>query len=134
MTKAQLEKIIQALVALRDSATDEQAVDAVALYPTMKYDGSLVKNGTRINWNGKLKRAAVDLWDCEENNPDNAVTLWEDINSSGGYREIPETITVGLAFAKGECGWWNGKLYRSLIDSNTHNPDQYAAGWELVEE
>lgn len=134
MTKAQLEKIIQALVALRDSATDEQAVDAAALYPTMKYDGALVSNGTRINWNGALKRAAVDLWDREENNPDNAPTLWEDINIAGGYREIPETITVGLAFAKGECGWWNGKLYRSLIDSNVWNPDQYAAGWELVEE
>lgn len=134
MNKAQLEKIIQALVALRDSATDEQAVDAVALYPTMKYDGALVQNGTRINWNGALKRAAVDLWDREENNPDNAPTLWEDINISGGYREIPESITTGLAFSKGECGWWNGKLYRSLIDSNVWNPDQYAAGWELVEE
>lgn len=134
MTKAQLEKIIQALVALRDSATDEQAVDAAVLYPTMKYDGALVQNGTRINWNGSLKRAAVNLWDREENNPDNAPTLWEEINISGGYREIPETITAGLAFAKDECGWWKGKLYRSLIDSNVWTPDQYAAGWELVEE
>lgn len=134
MTKAQLEKIIQALVALRDSATDEQAVDAAVLYPTMKYDGALVQNGTRINWNGSLKRATVDLWDREENNPDNAPTLWEEINISGGYREIPETITAGLAFAKDECGWWKGKLYRSLIDSNVWTPDQYAAGWELVEE
>lgn len=133
MTKSQLEKIIQALVALRDSATDEQAVDATVLYPTLKYDGSLVKNGTRINWNGTLKRAAVDLWDRAENDPDNAPTLWEDINISGGYREIPETITVGLAFSKDECGWWNGKLYRSKIDSNVWNPDQYPSGWELVE-
>lgn len=134
MTKSQLERIIQALIALRDSATDEQAIDAVALYPTMKYNDALIPNGTRINWNGVLKRAAVDIWDREENNPDNAPALWEDVSISGGYREIPETITTGLAFAKGECGWWNGKLYRSLIEANTWNPDQYADAWELVEE
>ena len=93
----------------------------------------LIKAGTRINWNGTLKRAAVDLWDTEENNPDNAPTLWEDINYRAGHRIIPEVITVGLAFSKDETGWWNGMLYKSLRDANTYTPEQYAAGWELVE-
>lgn len=53
-----------------------------------------------------LKRAAVDLWDNEANTPDAAPTLWEDIDYRDGIRVIPETITVGLAFAKGEKGWW----------------------------
>ena len=112
--------------------TDAQASTAVAIYPSLKEDGSLVKVGTRINWNGQLKRAAVDLWDTVENNPDNAPALWENIDYKGGYRIIPETITAGTAFAKDECGWWLDVLYRSLIDSNVWTPEAYPAGWEIV--
>ena len=44
-------------------------------YSDLKYLGGLVLAGTRINHNGKLYKAAVDLWDREENNPDNAPDL-----------------------------------------------------------
>lgn len=113
--------------------TDAQASTAVAIYPSLKEDGALIKVGTRINWNGQLKRASVDLWDTVENNPDNAPALWENIDYKGGYRIIPETITAGTAFAKDECGWWRDVLYRSLIDSNVWTPEAYPAGWEIVE-
>jgi hypothetical protein len=122
-----------AFVKLRAGAADDIASTAVDVYPHLKEDGSLVTAGTRINWNGDLKRAAVDIWDTVENNPDNAPVLWEDIGYKDGYRIIPEVITVGLAFALNECGWWNGVLYKSLLNANTYTPDQYAAGWEVVE-
>lgn len=113
--------------------TDAQASTAEAIYPQMRYDGALIVVGTRINWNGQLKRAAVDLWDRVENDPDHAPALWEDINYKEGYRVIPDVITAGLAFGKDEKGWWKGKLYRSLLDANVYTPDEYPAGWELVE-
>ena len=91
-----------------------------------------VPAGTRINWHGTIKRAAVDLWDTETNNPDNAPTLWEDIAYREGYRVIPETITAGTAFAKDELGWWGDVLYKSLIDANVYTPEAYPAGWEAV--
>lgn len=119
---------------------DETASIAPELFGRMKYEDrqpdqeiTLIKNGTRINWNGTLKRAVVDLWDTEENNPDNAPTLWEDIMYKDGNRIIPGVITVGTAFVKDECGWWNNTLYKSLIDANVYTPEQYAAGWEVVE-
>lgn len=111
---------------------DEDAVTSPELFPAMKYEGELIKNGTRINWMNVVKRAAVDLWDTEANNPDNAPTLWEDITFTGTYRDIPEVITVGLAFMKDEIGMWKGELYKSLLDNNVYNPDRYAAGWEKV--
>ena len=114
------------------SLDDKTASTASTLFPRLKQDGALVKSGTRINWNGELKRAAVDLWDTQENDPDHAPTLWEDIDYKDGYRIIPETITAGTAFAIDECGWWNGVLYRSKLAANTYNPDQYPRGWELV--
>ena len=95
----------KAVLAAVPSLDDKVASTAADLFPKLKEDGSLVPSGTRINWNGVLKRAAVDLWDRPENNPDNAPTLWEDIEYRNGIRVIPETITVGLAFSKDELGW-----------------------------
>ena len=114
------------------SLDDKTASEAAMLFPRLKQNGALVAVGTRINHNGTIKRAAVDLWDTAENNPDNAPSLWEDISYKDGYRIIPETITAGAAFAQDECGWWKGILYRSLIPANVYTPEQYAAGWEIV--
>ena len=128
------EKIHAVIAAGRELVDDKTASLAPNLYGKLKLDGSLIKAGTRINWNGALKKAAVDLWDTEENNPNNAPTLWADIEYRDGHRIIPETITVTTAFAKDECGWWNGALYRSLVDTNVYTPDEYAANWEKVEQ
>lgn len=132
MKRSEATALVAALVALREDATDAQASKAIGIYPLLKGDGALVRAGTRINWNGQLKRAAVDLWDTAENNPDNAHDLWEDINYREGYRIIPDTITVGLAFGYGELGWWGDVLYRSLIDNNVWTPEAYPAGWEII--
>ena len=114
------------------SLDDQTASEGAALFPRLKADGSLVSAGTRINWNGVIKQAAVDLWDTTENNPDNAPSLWADIAYREGIRIIPETITAAQAFALDELGWWQEHVYRSTIAANVYTPDQYAAGWELV--
>ena len=129
MTRSEAQKLIADIVKLRESATDAQASSAVSVYPTLKQDGSLIKSGTRINYNGTIIRAAVDLYDTETNSPENAPVLWETLNYKDGYRIIPEVITVGTAFSKGELGWWNDELYESLVDSNVYTPDQYAPYW-----
>lgn len=115
------------------SLDDKTASTAATLFPRLKQSGELIPAGTRINCNGVIKKAAVDLWDTEENSPDNAPALWEDIAYRDGYRIIPETITVTTAFALEECGWWNDTLYRSKQNANVYTPDQYAAGWEKID-
>ena len=115
------------------SLDDQTASEGAALFPRLTQGGSLVSAGTRINWGGVIKRAAVDLWDTDANSPDNAPTLWEDIAYRQGCRIIPATITAGAAFGLGECGWWGDTLYRSTIASNVWTPDAYPAGWEAVQ-
>ena len=118
-----------------DSAVEMDDVSASSIpemFPRLKQDGSLVKAGTRINWKGQLKKAAADLWDTAENDPDHAPELWEDISYVNGIRVIPEVITSTTAFAKGEMGWWKGAVYESLYDANTWNPEQFAAGWQKM--
>lgn len=133
MTREKAARLHSVIVAGRQMVDDKTASIAPELFDRLKEDGSLVKVGTRINWNGSLKKAAVDLWDIESNNPDNAPTLWEDISYRDGFRIIPEVITATLAFSEGECGWWKDKLYRSKANGNTYTPEVYPANWELIE-
>ena len=122
---------IDTLIVALDDAT---ASTVIPLFGGMKYDGALIQAGTRINWNGALKRAAVDLWDGADSNPDNAPALWEDVMYLSGIWIIPEIITAGLAFSNGERGWWGDVLYESKADNNVYTPEQYAEWWEVVEE
>ena len=133
MTETQARAIRQILVNGSASLTDAAVSMAPECLDRMTYDGSLIKHGTRINWGGTIKRAAVDLWDREDNDPDHAPTLWEDVLYRLGYRIIPDTITVGLAFSSGEIGWWGDKLYRSKVDNNVYAPAQYPDNWEPVD-
>lgn len=120
---------------LTKEATDMTASTMPEAFPKLKGDGSLVRAGTRINWQGMLKRAAVDLWDTAENTPENAPALWEDIDYKDGIRIIPDVITAGTAFQKDEMGWWCEDLYRSIYDgANVWTPADYPAGWESVNE
>ena len=114
------------------SLDDKLASETPELFDKLNENGELIPVGTRINWNGTLKRAAIDLWDTKENNPDNAPTLWEDILYKNGIRIIPEVITVGTAFMKDELGYWNDSIYKSLIDNNVWTPTANPSGWELV--
>lgn len=125
-----LRKIIESAIVSVDDKTSSEAVE---LLPVLKNDNSLIKAGTRINYKGAVKKATVDLWDTEVNNPDNAPTLWEDILYKDGYRIIPDVINVTTMFAKDEVGWWKDKLYKSLVDSNVYTPEQYAQNWEVLE-
>lgn len=114
------------------SLSDQDVSTAPEVLPRLKSDGALIPSGTRINWNGTVKRAAADLWDTAGNTPDTAPNLWEDIGYREGCRVIPDTITSGTAFAKGEFGWWDNKLYESLLDHNVWTPAAYPASWKLI--
>ena len=132
MTEKQAMSIRNVLVQGGTSLSDAIISTAPEACRRMRYDGTLIQNGTRINWNGTVKRAAADLWDREDQNPDNAPNLWEDISYRNGIRIIPNPVTVGMAFAKDELGWWGNDLYKSLVDNNVYMPEEYPANWEIV--
>ena len=131
MTREEALKFRKAIVQGSTSLNDQIASTSPYPFLRLKEDGSLISVGTRINWNSVVKKATVDLWDTTENNPNNAPTLWTDLDYKDGYRIIPEVITVTTAFSKDEYGWWEDMLYRSLVDNNIYTPAQYASNWEL---
>lgn len=132
MTRREAKDFIEAIKNMRDNVNDRIASMCVAVFPTQReYDGSLIKAGTRYAKGGKIYKAAVDLWNTEENSIANAPTLWEELQYINGVRVIPETITVTTMFDKDELGYWNGQIYKSLVDNNVYTPEQYAPNWEL---
>lgn len=133
MNREKAARLHTVIVEARKLVDDKTASVAPELFGRLKEDGGLIEHGTRINWNGVLKKAAVDLWDRPENNPDNAPALWEDILYRAGHRIIPEVITVTTAFSKDECGWWGDVLYRSKKDNNVYTPAVRPEDWEVVE-
>lgn len=111
---------------------DTIASRMVDYYPELTGDGSLIKAGTKINWRGQLKKAAVDLWDTAENSPDNAPTLWADIAYKDGIRIAPETFTATNAAAMGELMWFGEHIYMSGMAGNVYTPEQAPNAWELI--
>lgn len=122
--------IEQAVVALPDKEASEGAM----LFPRLKGDGSLVKAGTRINWYGTIKRAAVDLWDTEANDPEEAPHLWEDIAYKQGFRVLTGPITASNPVQVDEICWYQDCLYKNILGvASAYLPDEYPQGWEKVE-
>lgn len=132
MTRAEALHLRAIVEQAADSLDDKTISSVPTLCRRLKQDGSLVTAGTRINHNGTIKRAAVDLWDTDSNSPDNAEALWCDLNYRAGHRVIPDNISVSAAFSKGETGWWGDTLYVSGVDNNVYTPEQYAENWEAV--
>lgn len=126
------ERLHTVIVAARNLVDDKTASVAPELYQSLMQEGALIPVGTRINWNGQLKRATVDLWDTVENNPDNAPVLWENIAYKLGYRIAPEVFTSTNAAMMGEKLWFGDMLYESLRDGNDWPPSVTPEWWKSV--
>lgn len=84
-------------------------------------------------YNGELYRCRQTHITQRDWTPDTTEALFKKLMFRDGIRIIPEVITTGDMFAKDELGWWGDTVYKSLMDANVYTPEQYSAGWEVVE-
>ena len=135
MNLTQAMKLRAAMVTASESLDDKTASTAPEMFGKLKQSGALVKAGKRINWNGVVKKANVDLWDTAENAPENAPDLWSDLAFHDGYRIIPTVFTAELAFSEGETGWWeqDGCYYTANANGTVWTPAEYPSAWTKKE-
>lgn len=135
MNLTQAMKLRAAMVTASESLDDKTASTAPEMFGKLKQSGALVKAGTRINWNGVVKKANVDLWDTAENSPDNAPDLWSNLAFHDGYRIIPTVFTAELAFSEGETGFWeqDGCYYTAKANGTVWTPAEYPSAWTKKE-
>lgn len=134
MTEKQAKALRTVLVQGGASLSDTIISTAPEACQRMKYDGALIKNGTRIYWpeDGKIYKNGSDLWDREEFNPKNSPDLWSEIMYREGIRIILQKIEISTRFAKDELGWWGNDLYQSLQNDNVYTPEEYLNYWKLI--
>lgn len=132
MTLEEAKAIIDALVTLRNSAADEQALKASALYPKWKV-GTDYQKDKRVLYNNILYKVLTDHTSQADWAPDAAPSLFAkvlipDKNVIPEW-EQPESTNP---YAKGDKVTHNGKTWQSTIDSNVWEPGVY--GWEEITE
>ena len=130
MTLEEAKAIIDALVTLRNSAADEQALKASALYPKWKV-GTDYQKDERVLYNDILYNTLTDHTSQTDWTPDAAPSLFAkvlipDKNVIPEWEQPESTNPYG----KGDKVTNNVKTCRSTIDGNVWEPGVY--GWEEI--
>ena len=132
MTLEEAKAIIDALVTLRNSAADEQALKASALYPKWKVSTDYQK-GERVLYDDILYKVLTDHTSQADWTPDAAPSLFAKVLIPD-KNVIPEWEQPDSTnpYSKGNKVTHNGKTWRSTIDGNVWEPGVY--GWEEITE
>lgn len=133
MTKDEAQAIVDALVALRNSATDEQAVSVPVLYPRWK-TGVAYKAGDRVLYKDILYKVLTGHTSQADWMPDVAASLFAkvlipDSNVIPKW-EQPDSTNP---YMKGDKVEHNGATWESLIDDNVWEPtESLSTLWKKV--
>lgn len=127
MTRTEAKVVIAALVTLRESATDEQALSVPALYPAWR-SGVAYTTGQRVVFDGALYKVLQDHTSQDDWTPDAAPSLFSRVLIPDA-ETIPEWVQPDSTnpYAKGDKVTHNGKTWISDIDNNVWEPGIY--GW-----
>lgn len=128
MTKTTMAAIIAALKRLRASATDESALDAIALYPAWR-TGTAYAVSDRIRYGATLYRCVQAHTSQADWTPDVTPALWTVVS----LEEWPEWVQpTGAqdAYRIDDKVSHNGKHWVNTLDYNTYEPGVY--GWTEV--
>ena len=83
----------------------------------------------------QLYQVLQDHTSSAEWTPDTATSLYKKIGvAESGYPEWVQPLGASDAYNTGDIVSYKDALYRSLMDGNVWNPEQYSAGWELYTE
>lgn len=131
MTRQEAKAFIDSLVNLRTSATDPQAMDAPAVYPTWKENVEYMVD-ERILYNDILYKVITAHTSQSDWTPDVSASLFAkvlipDVNVIPEW-EQPESTNP---YMTGDKVTHNGKTWVSTVDNNVWEPSVY--GWEEIE-
>lgn len=128
MKRSEAEAVIAALVTLRESATDEQALAVPALYPAWR-EGASYATGERVQYDGALYKVLQDHDAQADWTPEAAPSLFAQVLIPDAD-VIPEWVQPDSTnpYMAGDKVTHNGSTWESLIDNNVWEPGVY--GWE----
>ena len=132
MTRDELNAFVAAVKNLRESATDEQALEAVGIYPLWG-EGKAYEATQRIQYGGKLYRCEQSHTSQADWTPPDTPALWTEVAKPGEIPVWKQPTGAQDAYQTGEKVHYpdaDSAVYVSTVDNNVWSPDVY--GWELV--
>lgn len=131
MTRNKAMKFVESLVSLRDSATDEQAIEANAVYPAWKEDVEYALDN-RVLYNEILYKVITAHTSQASWTPDVSASLFAkvlipDENVIPEW-EQPESTNP---YMMGDKVLHNNQTWISIVDNNVWEPGVY--GWDQME-
>ena len=134
-SKAKMREIVNAIISIRESATDEQALNSIALYPEWRADVNYIV-GQRVLYNSVLYKVLQTHTSQADWTPDVSHSLFAQILIPD-ENVIPEWIQPDSTnpYMKGNKVTHNGITYESLIDNNVWEPGVIGTEslWVIVE-
>lgn len=115
------------------SLTDEDALEAVNLFPSWNSEAEIYSVGDRVTFEGILYKclqshtpqgawtpaAATSLWAKVLIPDENIIPEWEQPDSTNAY-QIGDKVL------------FEGQIYESVIANNIWSPAAYPAGWKAI--
>ena len=122
MNKTRVRAFVNAVLTLRDSVTDEQALAVVALYPEWKADVNY-SAGQRLVYADVLYKVLQEHTSQADWTPDAATSLFAKVlvSDDGSALDWAQPDSTN-AYMKGDKVLHNGKTWESLVDNNVWEP------------
>ena len=127
MTRQEAQAFVESIVKLRESATDEQALESIPIYPAWQENKSYTC-GERVRYNDVLYKILQDHTGQADWTPDVAVSLFAKV-----LIEDPDIISEWVQpdstnpYQTGDKVTHNGTTWVSTVDNNVWEPGVY--GW-----
>lgn len=128
MTREHALKLRQMIVKASISLSDEDALEAIELYPAWK-TGTAYAVDERIRYNSTLYRCVQSHTSQADWTPDITPALWT-VVSLDEFPEWVQPTGAQDAYQRGDKVSHNGEHWISTADNNVWEPGVY--GWKLV--
>ena len=130
MTREKAREFVESLLSLREAATDEQAVEASAVYPAWK-ENIEYKLDERVLYNDVLYKVITSHTSQLDWTPDVSPSLFAQVLIPDPD-VIPEWVQPDSTnpYMAGDKVTYNGKTWVSDIDNNVWAPGEY--GWTEI--
>lgn len=139
MNKLQMmEQIRKAIQMFAVSLDADKAMEIVTVYDSWEagkaYElGEYVTHGVNGVGDPQLYKIVQAHTSQSDWLPDNSPSLYEPIGlTPQGYPVWSRPSGAHDAYNIGDIVDYNGTLYKSIVNGNAYSPDEYPAGWEII--
>lgn len=133
MTRGHAYKLRDMLHKASASLADEDALEAVEMFPAWEADTEFAKD-IRVRYNGKLYRCEQAHTSQSDWTPPDTPALWTEVAKPGEIPVWKQPTGAQDAYMTGDKVHYpamDSPVYVSIVDNNVWSPDVY--GWELEE-